>query len=116
MIEMAVNIELMGAHIGTEVRLAVACKKLTGRVHLRMGPVPADRVWFGFYTEPEIDFDIDSSIGQTNPIANIPKLASIIVYKLKQELVEVMVLPDMDDIALPDCTVTTSPIFLSNRI
>ena len=51
-----------------------------------------------------MDFDIDSVLGTSSKIANIPKVANIIVYKLKQEIIEMMVLPDMDDIAFPDST------------
>jgi hypothetical protein len=106
-LEMVFDVEIMGRHFTTDARFSVACKRLSGKVHVRMGAVPADRIWFGFHSEPDIDLDINSLIGQTNPIANIPKLASILIYKVKQELIEVMVLPDMEDIQIPERTFRT---------
>jgi len=54
-----------------------------------------------------VDIDISSVLKGTGyDIASIPKVASIIVYKLKQEIVEMMVLPEMDDIPIPGCTLS----------
>jgi len=70
-----------------------------------MAPPPADRIWLGFYHEPEIEVDISPTIMGTDfRVASIPKLANIVVHKLKQELVEMMVLPEMNDIPIPMCT------------
>lgn len=101
---MVFDLEIMGRHFSTDAKFSVGCKKLNGKIHARMSAVPADRIWFGFHSEPDIDLEINSLIGQTNPLANIPKLASIVIYKVKQELIEVMVLPDMEDVQIPERT------------
>jgi hypothetical protein len=103
-IEIAVELEAFGQKVGTTASLTVTVKKLSGKIRVQIAPPPADRLWIGFYREPDIEFDIDSTIGTSSKVANIPKVANIIVYKLKQEIIEMMVLPDMDDFPFPDST------------
>ncbi|EGC30107.1 hypothetical protein DICPUDRAFT_99627 [Dictyostelium purpureum] len=83
--------------------ISVLVKSLSGRLNVQCLPTPTKRFWIGFYEEPECELSIDTSIGQskTGYFTNMPKLAKIIVNKLKAELFEMMVLPNMDDFPLP---------------
>ncbi|KAM9957463.1 hypothetical protein ACTFIR_009568 [Dictyostelium discoideum] len=83
--------------------ISVLIKSLQGRLNVQCLPTPTKRLWIGFYEEPECELSIDTSIGQskTGYFTNMPKLAKIIVNKLKAEVFEMMVLPNMDDFPLP---------------
>ena len=80
--------------------LGVTCTHLSGKIHFSCRAPPSDRVWFGFYEEPKVKLTIDPTIGSTN-VAGFPKLTKIIVNKIKQELVEMLVMPEMDDLPIP---------------
>eukprot|EP01132_Coremiostelium_polycephalum_P002318 gene2318-2858_t len=83
--------------------ISVLVKSLSGRANIQCLPPPTKRFWFGFYEEPQCEIVIDTSIGQskTGYFTNMPKLAKIIVNKLKAELFEMIVLPNMDDFPMP---------------
>jgi len=81
--------------------LSVTVKSLSGKVHFLTHGPPSDRFWLGFYEEPKVELAIDTRIGSKHPLHNLPKLPDIIVYKLKKELIKMMVLPEMDDWPLP---------------
>ncbi|KYR03045.1 PH domain-containing protein [Tieghemostelium lacteum] len=83
--------------------ISVLVKSLSGRVNIQCLPPPTKRFWIGFYDEPQCEIAIDTSIGQSKAgsFTNIPKLAKIIVTKLKAEIFEMIVLPNMDDLPLP---------------
>jgi hypothetical protein len=46
-----------------------------------MNPPPSQKVWYGFYEEPEVALEINSEIGQNGKwqIKNLPKITNIIV-------------------------------------
>ena len=67
-----------------------------------MSPPPASRLWYGFYEEPSVSLEIDTEFGENKKIKNLPHLAKIIIYKIKSEIFEMMVLPQMDDFPIPN--------------
>jgi len=64
-------------------------------------PPPAKRFWLGFHGEPECSISINTAFGQNRKITHLPKLAQIVVYALKSELLQILVLPNMDDFPFP---------------
>ncbi|KAF2068279.1 hypothetical protein CYY_010394, partial [Polysphondylium violaceum] len=104
---MTIKIEIMISFRGHSVTIpfviSVLVKSLSGRVNVQCLPNPTKRIWIGFYEEPKCELDIDTSIGQskTGYFANIPKLAKLIITKLKAEIFEMMVLPNRDDLPFP---------------
>jgi len=83
------------------VSLAVELTELSGKAHLHFNAPPSNRFWIGFYEEPKCEISVDTEIGEKTKLKNLPKLANIIIYKIKSELLESMVLPNMDDFPLP---------------
>lgn len=101
-IEVTFKLSLPGSRIiFIPAVLTVVIQKASGKVHLHIDAPPAQCLWIGFYEEPEVKLDIKTEIGENYKIKQIPKLANIIVNKIKQEIIERMVLPNMDDIPLP---------------
>lgn len=101
-LDLVIEVEILGKKIATlPVSIKAVIKSIIGRIQLAFSAPPSDSMWMGFYTEPHIDLDIDSFFGDKHRLVNIPQLASIIVTKLRQEIVEMMLLPDMDDWPLP---------------
>lgn len=101
-LDLVIEVEILGKKLATiPVSLKVVIKSIIGRIQLAFSPPPSDTMWLGFYTEPHIELDIESFIGEKHRLINIPQLTNIIVLKLRQEIVEMMLLPDMDDWPLP---------------
>ena len=46
-----------------------------------MNPPPSQKVWYGFYEEPEVALEINTELGQNGKwqIKNLPKITNIIV-------------------------------------
>jgi hypothetical protein len=101
-LDLVVEVEILGTKIASfPISIKVVIKTIVGKVQLAFSPPPSDLMWMGFYTEPHIELEIDSFIGEKHRLVNIPQLTNIIVSKLKQEIVEMMLMPDMDDWPLP---------------
>ncbi|EGG15446.1 PH domain-containing protein [Cavenderia fasciculata] len=101
-IKIEVMISFRGHSVTIPFVISVTVKSLSGRMNIQCLPPPTKRIWVGFYGEPECELDIDTSIGQSKTsYLNLPKVAKIIVNKLKAELFEMMVLPNTDDWPLP---------------
>jgi len=81
--------------------LSVKINRVVGKMHFHFSPPPSSRIWYGFYEEPEVRIDVDTEIG-VKGVKNFPKIASIIIYKIKKEIIELMVLPQMDDLPIPN--------------
>eukprot|EP01114_Cavostelium_apophysatum_P017541 TRINITY_DN5236_c0_g1_i2.p1 TRINITY_DN5236_c0_g1~~TRINITY_DN5236_c0_g1_i2.p1 ORF type:complete len:401 (-),score=109.65 TRINITY_DN5236_c0_g1_i2:63-1265(-) len=101
-IEINFLISLAGHSLNFPAVLSVSVQSISGKLHFFCSPPPSNRFWIGFYEEPIIELTVNTEIGVENTkIKNLPKLANIIVHKIKQELIELMVLPNMDDYPIP---------------
>jgi hypothetical protein len=49
--------------------------------------------YFSFLTEPHSRFAVKSTLGESNPISNVPRLSSVIIKKMKQALASKLVHP-----------------------
>jgi hypothetical protein len=101
-LDLVIEPELFGTKITTiPATIKVIVKSIVGKIQLAFSPPPSDLMWMGFYTEPHIDLEFSSFVGEKHRLINIPQVTSIVVTKLKQEIVEMMLMPDMDDWPLP---------------
>ena len=101
-LDLVIEVEILGKKIASlPVSIKATIKSIVGRIQLAFSPPPSDLMWMGFYTEPHIDLDFETSFGEKHRLVNIPQLASIAVLKLRQEIVEMMLMPEMDDWPLP---------------
>jgi len=103
-IEILILINIVGNSIHFPAVLSVTIQSLSGKIRFHCSPPPSKRFWLGFYEEPECELLIDTEIGDDHKIKNLPKLANIIVHKIKSEIIETMVLPQMDDYPIPKIT------------
>jgi hypothetical protein len=110
-IEITFKITFPGSRIiFVPATLTVTVQKAAGKAHFHCDSPPASCFWLGFYGEPEIDLTVQTEIGENYKIKQIPKLADVIVNKLKQEIIELMVLPNMDDFPFPKISNPLKPI------
>ncbi|EFA83753.1 PH domain-containing protein [Heterostelium album PN500] len=101
-IRIEVSFSIRGRTMTIPLVISVLVKSLSGRLNLQCLPPPTKRLWVGFYEEPQCEIEIDTSIGESkSSYFNMPKIAKVIVNKLKAELFEMMVLPNTDDWPLP---------------
>lgn len=101
-IEVSFKISFPGSRvIFVPVTLTATIKKFCGKAHFHCDAPPANCFWIGFYQEPEIEMDIHTEIGENYKLIQIPRLASLIVNKIRQQILENMVLPDMEDFPFP---------------
>jgi len=100
-IEILILISIVGNSINFPAVLSVTVQSLSGKIRFHCSPPPSKRFWIGFYEEPECELIIDTEIGDNRKIKNLPKLSNIIVHKIKSEIIETMVLPQMDDFPIP---------------
>jgi len=96
-----IGIPKLGKNLKFPAVLAVTVTQIAGKMQLYFAPPPSTRLWYGFYAEPDVSLSINTEIGGKSKLRNLPKLANIIVYAIKSEIISLMVLPHMDDIPLP---------------
>lgn len=79
--------------------LAVRVASLRGTLRLHIKPPPSDRIWYGFTSMPEIDWKLESSIGDRK-ITNA-HIALIIGNRFKTAIRDTVVLPNCESICIP---------------
>ncbi|KAI4347396.1 hypothetical protein L6164_008211 [Bauhinia variegata] len=79
--------------------LAIRVTSLRGTLRLHIKPPPSDQLWYGFTSTPDIDFNLESSVGE-HKIAS-GHLASFLVNRLKAAIQESIVLPNCESICIP---------------
>lgn len=84
----------------TDLSLKVELKGFVGTLVLNMPPPPSDRVWIGFRPLPQLRLSAQPIVGERN-ISFIKQLTRWIEKKLTQEFQKVLVIPNMEDIAIP---------------
>ncbi|KAJ9442722.1 hypothetical protein DIPPA_54178 [Diplonema papillatum] len=110
-ITLELNFDLSFAHFDVSVPLprvlaTVTVKSLEGRLRFEISSV-SDYLWLGFVEEPNIDISIrtnapelPSSVGILLG-GEIPELTQLVVTFVKAEILELMVLPNMEDLYIP---------------
>ncbi|KAK4283283.1 hypothetical protein QN277_000249 [Acacia crassicarpa] len=79
--------------------LAVRVASLRGTLRIYIKPPPSDQLWFGFTSMPDIDFNLESFIGDRK----IPngRTGSFLIKLLKIGIRENLVLPNCECICIP---------------
>ncbi|XP_068647026.1 uncharacterized protein [Aristolochia californica] len=79
--------------------LAIRITSLRGTLRLHIKPPPSDQLWFGFSTMPDIEWAIDSSVGDHKITS--AQIALIISNRFKAAIRETMVLPNCETVCIP---------------
>lgn len=79
--------------------LGIRISWLRGTVRLYIKPPPSDQIWFGFTSMPDIDFNLESSVGD-HKITN-GHLALLLIGRLKVAIRDTLVLPNCENICIP---------------
>ncbi|KAH3767354.1 endoplasmic reticulum protein [Pelomyxa schiedti] len=102
-LQIDVTIPVVKHHVNIPLVITVALNAVAGKVRVHcLGP-PSQRLWVGFHSEPVFEVSIDTQVGAMSRVEvhQIPKLANIVIAKIKAQLIEQVVLPNMDDWPLP---------------
>jgi len=83
----------------TPLILSVEVTSGVGTLALNIPPPPNDRIWYGFRTNPNIQLVVKPKLGDMK--VNLTRLTDWISKKLLHEMERVLVLPNMDDMAIP---------------
>ncbi|KAF9434979.1 hypothetical protein BGZ76_007101 [Entomortierella beljakovae] len=75
--------------------LAVLVKSISGMMTLRVKAPPTNRFWIGFQEPPEMDIVIEPIV--ENKAIKLNMVISAIESKIREAMVEAIVLPNMDD-------------------
>jgi hypothetical protein len=77
--------------------LSVSLKSIKGKFQLKIKPPPTNRLWFGFYSMPEMDWEITPIVSDKQ--IKLSMVRNAIQSKIREFMMEVLVLPNMDDIS-----------------
>ncbi|KAJ9546106.1 hypothetical protein OSB04_025813 [Centaurea solstitialis] len=79
--------------------LAIRVTTLRGTLRVHIKPPPTDQLWFGFTSMPDIDFSLESSVGDHKISSG--HIALFIISKFKAAIRETMVLPNSESVTIP---------------
>ncbi|XP_004301206.1 PREDICTED: uncharacterized protein LOC101303523 [Fragaria vesca subsp. vesca] len=79
--------------------LAIRITSLRGTLRLHIKPPPSDRLWFGFTSMPDIDFNLDSSVGDHKITSG--RIALFLISRFKAAIRETLVLPNFENVCIP---------------
>ncbi|KAL2325239.1 hypothetical protein Fmac_024297 [Flemingia macrophylla] len=79
--------------------LAIRVTSLKGTLRLHIKPPPSDQLWYGFTSMPDIDFNLESSVGDRK-ITNT-HFALFLINRLKTGIRETLVLPNCESVCIP---------------
>ncbi|KAK6921321.1 hypothetical protein RJ641_014999 [Dillenia turbinata] len=78
--------------------LAIRIASLRGTIRLHIKPPPSDQLWFGFTMMPEIDFNLESSVGEHK--INSGHVSLILINRFKAAIRESLVLPNCESLCI----------------
>ncbi|ESQ27867.1 hypothetical protein EUTSA_v10018153mg [Eutrema salsugineum] len=81
------------------ISLSIGVTSLRGTLRVHMKPPPSDQLWFGFTSNPDIEFALVSSVGE-HKISN-SQVATFLINRFKTGIREVMVLPNCESVTIP---------------
>lgn len=79
--------------------LAIKVSSLKGTLRLHIKPPPSDQLWFGFTSMPEIDFDLESYVGEHKISSG--RIAVFLINRFKATIQETLVLPNCESVCVP---------------
>ncbi|GIZ01034.1 testis-expressed protein 2 [Caerostris extrusa] len=83
----------------TPLILTVEVQWLTGTLALNIPPIPTDRLWYGFRTNPHLSIVARPKLGQH--VVTLTHVTEWIEKKLVSEFQKILVIPNMDDLVIP---------------
>ncbi|KAM7475242.1 hypothetical protein LguiB_022485 [Lonicera macranthoides] len=81
------------------IALGIRVASLRGTLRVHIKPPPSDQIWFGFTTMPDVDFNLESSVGERK--INSGQVTLFLSNRFKAAIRETMVLPNSESIAIP---------------
>ncbi|KAG8494876.1 hypothetical protein CXB51_012486 [Gossypium anomalum] len=79
--------------------LSIRISSLRGTLRLYIKPPPSDQLWFGFTSMPDIEFDLESSVGEHKITSG--HIALFLIGRFKAAIRETMVLPNCESAYIP---------------
>ncbi|GMI81921.1 hypothetical protein like AT1G17820 [Hibiscus trionum] len=79
--------------------LSIRVASLRGTLRLYIKPPPSDQLWFGFTSMPDIEFVLESSIGEHKITSG--HIALFLISRFKAAIRETMVLPNCESACIP---------------
>ncbi|XP_022723416.1 testis-expressed protein 2-like [Durio zibethinus] len=79
--------------------LSIRVASLRGTLRLYIKPPPSDQLWFGFTSMPDIEFDLESSVGEHKITST--HIALFLISRFKAAIRETMVLPNCESVCIP---------------
>ncbi|XP_076955151.1 uncharacterized protein LOC143629888 [Bidens hawaiensis] len=79
--------------------LAIRVTTLRGTLRVHIKPPPSDQIWFGFKSMPDIDFSLESAVGDHKITSG--HIALFIISKFKAAIRDTMVLPNSESVTIP---------------
>ncbi|PAN22171.1 hypothetical protein PAHAL_4G002100 [Panicum hallii] len=84
------------SQVPLSLAIKISCVRGTMRIHIK--PPPSDRIWYGFTSMPEIEWELESSVGDRKITNN--HIASLISNRIKASLHQSLVLPNCESIPI----------------
>lgn len=81
------------------ITLAINIKELSGRLMVLIKPPPSNRIWYGFYKLPKLAISVEPIV--SSRVITWSIIHQLIMSKIQESLMQSIVLPNMDDIAIP---------------
>lgn len=79
--------------------LAIRISSVRGILRIHLKPPPSDQIWYGFVSMPDLEWDLESSVGDRK-ITN-SHIATLIGNRFKASLRDSLVLPNCESISMP---------------
>ncbi|XP_011046106.1 PREDICTED: uncharacterized protein LOC105140810 [Populus euphratica] len=79
--------------------LSIRLGSVRGTVRLHIKPPPSDQLWFGFTSTPDVEFELESSVGEHRITSG--QVALYLINKFKAAIRETMVLPNCESVCIP---------------
>ncbi|XP_050203515.1 uncharacterized protein LOC126653623 [Mercurialis annua] len=79
--------------------LSIRIASLHGTLRLHIKPPPSDQIWYGFTFMPDIEFDLESSVGEHK--FSSAHIALFLINRFKAAIRETMVLPNVEGLCIP---------------
>ncbi|RHN52198.1 hypothetical protein MtrunA17_Chr6g0477861 [Medicago truncatula] len=80
------------------ISLAIRVASLRGTLRFFIKPPPADQLWYGFTFMPDIDFNLESSVGEHK--INNTHIALFLINRLKAAIRDTLVLPNSESVGI----------------
>ncbi|MCD9642180.1 hypothetical protein HAX54_028863 [Datura stramonium] len=79
--------------------LGIRIASIQGTMRLYIKPPPSDQIWFGFTSMPDIDFHLDSFVGEHKISSG--HLSLFLINRFKGAIRETLVLPNCESVCIP---------------